>query len=158
MEGRGVDGASKVCVFDQRLSIPTSSLCCDLSDLSPSLTGPACFHWAISVNRLYGLRDPSGPNWHWDCGQSLGVILLFARSNLPKWRQQLYWPLERSAALVCPTFTVCPLQSSGHKGEKMFKEESASIYFKMSRTITAVPVLQLLCNVTKTCWGPSKGP
>lgn len=40
----------------------------------------------------------------------------------------------------------------------MFREESASIYLKMSGTITAVPVLKLLCDVSKTCWDPLKRP
>lgn len=120
-------------------------------NLSPSLLGHVCFDWPISVNRLYVLWDPGGPSWRRDCGRSLPVILPFALSNPPKWRQQLDCPVELSAALdapVCCTFLVSPLKSSGHKGKKIHKKENGSIYLK---TLAREQWLPFLSHLLYSC-------
>lgn len=129
------------CIFNQSSSITARSLCSDLCNLSPSLIGPACFHWPISVNRLYVLRDPGGPDWHWDCGHSLPVILLFALPNPPS-------AVNNSAdhsKYLPPLFDLlsqfCPLQSSGHRGKICSWKEYVGIYLKMSGAMTAVSIV-----------------
>lgn len=99
-------------------SIMTSSLCCVLYDLSPSLTGPARFHWPNSVNRLYVLRDHSRLNWLQDCGQSLSVILLFDGLT----HQSAVNNSTEHWNICCPYLIYSyslHSQSSGHKGKKL---------------------------------------